>query len=147
MQLSTNLRVRRQFVHANPRTRALAKSYSRQCPVPDCGRTFTNSSGLTQHKRMQHPGYVDESSSDVDMAPPTEASSSGSEGANEDVEDENDVRGANTSHRATVEDVEDEGDLRSSGSEESRRETRRHYHSELNGMYSSILANPSDISP
>lgn len=127
MQLTTNLRIRRQFVHHNPQARALANSHPRQCPFPDCKRAFTNNSGLTQHLHLQHPDYQDEpSSDDIDMASPVaehlEGSSSGSESPD-----------TSKPRRATVEDVEDEDDFRSSSSDKSEGTTRKYYHAELNG--------------
>lgn len=125
MQLTNNLRIRRQYVHHNPQARALTRL--RQCSFPDCGRAFTNNSGLTQHQHLQHPGYEDNTSSDdIHMDPPfaehPEGLSSGSEGTS-----------TSGNRRATVEDVEDEGDVSSSSSEGSQAQTKRHYHSKLNG--------------
>lgn len=50
MQLSTNLRLRRKFLQENP--------HGRRCNVPGCNRAFKNSSGLTKHQNVHHPGYI-----------------------------------------------------------------------------------------
>lgn len=126
MQLTSNLRIRRQFSHDNPQARAF--THSRPCPVLGCSRGFNNNSGLTQHLNQTHPGYEEPSSDQYDSVHPPIAEhldhlSSGSEGSN-----------TSGHRRATVEDVEDEDDVRSSSSGNSEEKTRKHYHSELNGM-------------
>ncbi|KAF7965884.1 hypothetical protein HWV62_41018 [Athelia sp. TMB] len=125
MQVTTNLRIRQQFLARHPHARALAAS--RRCPVPGCDRTFTNNSGLTQHKNSKHPNFHDEPSSDYsDPAPPIADQSEGSPSNSED----SDVSGR---YRATVEEIEDEDAPRSSSSNGHTRErTKKYYHPKLN---------------
>ncbi|KAF7979110.1 hypothetical protein HWV62_43644, partial [Athelia sp. TMB] len=128
MQVTTNVRIRQQFSFSRPGARALPRP--RRCPVAGCDCIFHNNSGLTQHKRLKHPEYLDEPSSDnITSAPATL-----------DIPDTSSDRGVDSdksgSYRATVEDVEDEDEIRSSSrcsgeAKESR--TRRHYHPHLNG--------------
>ncbi|KAF7971987.1 hypothetical protein HWV62_19335 [Athelia sp. TMB] len=129
MQVTTNLRIRQQFNHSHPRSRALSRS--RTCPVSGCGRVFRNNSGLTQHKCSKHPEYTESSSSDNEApAPNTDIEDDSS-----DILENSDASGQSTHRRATVEDVEDEDEVRSSiGSGDSRdSRTRKYYHPLLNG--------------
>ncbi|KAF7971583.1 hypothetical protein HWV62_20746 [Athelia sp. TMB] len=52
MQLSSNLRLRRQYAKENPQ--------ARRCHAPGCTRTFKNTSGLTQHLNKFHPDVQSE---------------------------------------------------------------------------------------
>lgn len=127
MQLTSNLRIRRQFTRQNPQTRALARAHL--CPVPGCYRAFKNESGLTQHKSSIHPNYIDEPSSPNPINPtilPTEESLEDSASGSADSD-------TSHQHRATVEDIDDEDDIMDSNSEETEDKIRRYYHSKLNG--------------
>lgn len=123
MQLTSNLRIRRQFSRNNPQARAF--THSRPCPVSGCSRSFTRNSGYTQHLSKSHPEYEEPLSDHNDPFPPAIAEHSAGE-----------LEGSSTSgrHRATVEDCEDEDDISSASSVGSKEKTSKYYHSKINGM-------------
>lgn len=75
MQLSPNIRLRRKYAIANPKSR---RTGLRLCHAPGCTRTFKNGSGLTQHQHRAHPGYIadPDSGSEPPSNPPTPSSES-----------------------------------------------------------------------
>lgn len=151
MQLSTNLRLRRQHALRDPKAHATDRE-RKLCRAAGCNHTFANGSGRVQHEHALHPDFIAQPSSDPITAGPifpgintdsdsasTENEDEGSGSSFDSCQRENTEAGLSTQERGvTIEEVEDEDDIMSATSGDSQARTRRTFHDKLTGKFDNI---------